>query len=673
MNGDAFNIPVGVVVKCDVDQSSMATGMAASVIDGLLHFDADTNTCLKMNGNITGTGALYICERATVTGWTLTTDKTYTYQVSRSLDVATVEDTLGAGYLDAVEELIEVAIDTENAARRAQGLNEMMPDAVQTFIETTKAALTLSQILTYVEATPGSFYHDTTNDVLYIHTSDSTDPAGKTITVIEPINRPTAGSEYRSYLLFNSTGTIAMTGTPVIRMYGWYPEREWTQLAADAAAGQNQIVLEHDQGFQAGDIIAVGSGNEDGVSVETAACVYTVTSYNSETKTVTLTANLGTGRLIGDYVARISKPVKIARSSGTNPVITTEIDNIVSKGVYFTTKFLQAPILSDGTPNGMIYNSVFKHCSSSAILCRIHKDTIISDCFFYNKIDPLLASVNLKIKRCIGININTLGQWMYADYVKDSIVQNSKYGVVMRKGLLNFKNCKFLNLAYMLYGDHCTFSNCVFSGIDTYEPDILFEAKFKDCVFKENENGWFNAIFGKIFNSKFEGVNEINNYDSMNRVNNGILESFDHNRIIGNYKAWCKGGKIETALDGSTILPGRLILTCESEDYPVFRDFQVLLPAHRTSTWQAPTRKSFSGGSVKMELIDPANDPLIDPTAAPLATYTLPDQADTNLPLKLGYKSDKAMLAILRVSAQNSTGTVEIDTRLIENRIQHGQ
>lgn len=50
----------------------------------------------------------------------------------------------------------------------------------------------------------------------------------------------------------------------------------------------------------------------------------------------------------------------------------------------------------------------------------------------------------------------------------------------------------------------------------------------------------------------------------------------------------------------------------------------------------------------------------------------LPDQADTNLPLKLGYKSDKPMEAILRISATNADGSVEVNTSLIENRINHG-
>jgi hypothetical protein len=152
-----------------------------------------------------------------------------------------------------------------------------------------------------------------------------------------------------------------------------------------------------------------------------------------------------------------------------------------------------------------------------------------------------------------------------------------------------------------------------------------------------------------------------------------IVESFDHNQQAGNYKAWCKGGTIETDTDGlGNSIPGRLIFNCESADYPVFRDFPMLLAAYKTNRWQALVNKSFTGGEVKIELIDPAADPLIDTSATPLATYTLPDQADTNLPLKLGYKSDKAMQAILRISATNSEGTVEVDTSLIENRINHG-
>ena len=54
-NGDAFVIAAAHDVIFDVDQSAMATGMAASTINGILRFKTTADTFLKMNGNITFT------------------------------------------------------------------------------------------------------------------------------------------------------------------------------------------------------------------------------------------------------------------------------------------------------------------------------------------------------------------------------------------------------------------------------------------------------------------------------------------------------------------------------------------------------------------------------------------------------------------------------------------
>ena len=61
VNGDSFTIASGHTVVFDVDQSGMATGMAASTITGTLTVTtaASTTTFLKMNGNISGTGNFY--------------------------------------------------------------------------------------------------------------------------------------------------------------------------------------------------------------------------------------------------------------------------------------------------------------------------------------------------------------------------------------------------------------------------------------------------------------------------------------------------------------------------------------------------------------------------------------------------------------------------------------
>ena len=75
-----------------------------------------------------------------------------------------------------------------------------------------------------------------------------------------------------------------------------------------------------------------------------------------------------------------------------------------------------------------------------------------------------------------------------------------------------------------------------------------------------------------------------------------------------------------------------------------------------------------------MELIDPAEDPLIDPSATPLATSIFPPNV-VNTPRRLfiSYRSNRNVQAILRISAQNESGTVKMDTRIIEKRIKYGR
>lgn len=673
VNGDAVVLPTGCVMRLDTDITSFANGLLSMQVDGIFHVKASAVTGLKMNGNITGTGALYIAERLVVTGFTLTTGKTNTYQVARSLDVATVEDTLGAGYLDAVEELVEIAIDVENAARVAQGLNEMMPDAVQTFIETTRASLTLSQILAYVEATAGSFYHDTVNDILYIHTSDSTDPAGKTIAVIEPINRPAAGSEYRHYNLWNSTATIAMTGTPIIRTYGWYPEREWTQLAADAASGQNQVVLTKDLGLQAGDIVSIGSGTEYGISAETAKGIYTVSSYVAATKTVTLTANLQTNRLQKDYIGIISKPIKVSRSSGTTALISTIIHGCVFKGMRATIK-----IVSNAWSVTTVQNNYkFCHCSSSNawFVFGLSSNCILKDCIGATGQGYALCDcVDSIAKRCVMINGGISATVLEGDSL--SINEISQNTVNVQTASDHVKNSIGINGSF-LYPLDSSYKNCIIQAKEDISAlgNNYATVNFSDVIFKSNTNGYFTNVGNiTLHNCLFEGNIEVYlaPWQVSKRINSKI-ESFDHNQLPGNYKAWMKGGHIETALDGTTPHPGRLIFHCESANYPVFHDFPVTLVAYRNMWWWASVLKDFTGGTVKMELIDPAEDPLIDPSAVPLASDILEDIKDVLSAVKLNYRSNKNMQAILRVSAQNSTGTVQVNTRLIEQRVKYGR
>ena len=114
----------------------------------------------------------------------------------------------------------------------------------------------------------------------------------------------------------------------------------------------------------------------------------------------------------------------------------------------------------------------------------------------------------------------------------------------------------------------------------------------------------------------------------------------------------------------------KLNFACQSASYPVFRDYKILAPANRTIRELITVNKSFSGGIVALQIIDPANDPLIDPTQSPLAQSLIPDTINTTLQLGIAYKSSVAKELILRILVQNGSGTANIDVTKIQQSFQ---
>ena len=647
VNGDTVVIAEGHEVRFNVDQSGFANGLAALTINGVLHCSYSTDDqCLKMNGNITGTGKMII------------------------------------GFISSFSEMVLLEGYNNVYVQSSGGVpyEFSAPFRMARVYEGSDFGIEYSKVdsLEECESTPQSFYpHKLENGKYYyaVHATGGVNPTSLTTKLIMRLDRPDAGKEYRLHISMNSTGIISV---PFVKMYGWYPEREYTQLSADAASGQNQIVLVDDLGLQQGDTIAIGIGTvfntlhlEGGET--TRKGIYTVQSYDVETKTVTLTENLEVSRIEEDYVCITSRTIKITRTSGTNALITSKVDNVIIEGVYINFSFLQgtAPL------SNVSENSCANHCTSAdkVLFANVINSTITKSTRVSGGSSQFMNAINGEIEDSICISGSYLS-YGNSVKIKNCIQQNT----IMPSNGSIIENCIFKNFAVFSNNSNAKYINCVFHGYDYDELTFRYGdalnthfIEFYDCIFKDNGIGYFKLAEVVLHNCIFEGINEVHDYQYDARPQNSSIQSFDHNQIPGNYKAWCKGGTIETDTDGlGNSIPGRLIFNCESADYPVFRDFPMLLAAYKTNRWQALVNKSFTGGEVKIELIDPTSDPLIDSEATPLASYTLPDQAETNLPLKLGYKSDKAMQAILRISATNSEGTVEVDSRLIENRVQHG-
>jgi hypothetical protein len=661
-NGDTAVIANGHSVRFDADESGFANGLALITVNagGIFHVKASAVTYLKMNGNVDVNGAFYIGERATVSDFTATESRSNVYQVARSLKTYSVEETLGNGYLAAYNEVMGAAIDAENARLRGLDENEMMADEVIAFIETTRTSITLDDYLDYVDDNPGSFYHDVANNLLYIHCSDSSNPSTKTITAIEPINRPAAGTENRCTIMFNPTGQFTNTGggTPIIEPCGWHPDNVHTVLSADAASGQNQIVLGRGMDIQQGDTIAIGKKDIYATTPDANKGIYTVSNYNSETKTVTLSANLLASRFAGDEVTVWSRTIKIARSSGTTALISFNINNLQAIGVYFANTTIST---SSGNSTGW----KMSYCTSigTAMLYYCF-DSSLRFCAFGGGTTnvPVQNSVNVDVDDCVIISAHDAVKSCSNIRVNRIKMQNVSTTFVYY-GTITFMNSVFKSM-HAIAGEGGKFINCEFYTEES--DDLTIDQKFDciDCIFKSNTSGYFLNASPTLHNCLFQGETEITKYTGSFKAPHQVIESFDHNGIIGNYKAWMRGGTIETIFTDEVVQPGHLIFKPVSATYPVKRDYPIFFPANRITTYYVRAEKDFTGGTVQTEIIDPANDPLIDSNALALDTALLEDVEDEQKTMRVAYKPDIGKQLILRVSVINGSGEVNVEKPL---------
>ena len=132
--------------------------------------------------------------------------------------------------------------------------------------------------------------------------------------------------------------------------------------------------------------------------------------------------------------------------------------------------------------------------------------------------------------------------------------------------------------------------------------DYIVRSIFTDCIFHDigglgfyaySTPMFYNCLFHTVAASEFKRYLEF-------LSPNMKIESFDHNQIKGNYKAWTAGGFIET------IFPGQdLKFNCQSFIYPVFRDFKIHVTKNELEEIRVKGTKDFLGGTIKAELIDP--------------------------------------------------------------------
>jgi hypothetical protein len=235
-----------------------------------------------------------------------------------------------------------------------------------------------------------------------------------------------------------------------------------------------------------------------------------------------------------------------------------------------------------------------------------------------------------------------------------------------------FIDCKYQYGAQISFANSSKFIRCeIQSDLGLYpgtaSPEGVWE--FIDCIFKPNGGvGYFTQHGGILRNCLFEEPAEIGTHPADNPVLAPII-SYDHNQIEGNFKAWHKGGTIETLFIGENVQPEKLIFKPTDEDYPVFKDIDVILPANKNVKFGIIANKDFSGGTVKLEIIKTCDDPLIDSDVTPLESAELSDVVGVDTPLSITYNSEYSIPAKVRISVINDSGTVNIDTRCLCDKL----
>jgi len=186
----------------------------------------------------------------------------------------------------------------------------------------------------------------------------------------------------------------------------------------------------------------------------------------------------------------------------------------------------------------------------------------------------------------------------------------------------------------------------------------ISNVRFEDTI----DHDLYRVTSGTLVNCGFNkepDTADFGDYAGVTRREWSYVESIDHNQVPGNFKAWCKGGVVVSdeliKPDGRTRSYNHI---GESNDYPVFRQQQVLVEAGKRLQVNVWMRKDcFMSYPPRVQVINPYADPLIDPSQLPLDEVTL-SSTDSWEAAMLSWTNtaDTAVNVIIRGLMKNAGG-----------------
>ncbi|HOP33421.1 MAG TPA: G8 domain-containing protein, partial [Candidatus Hydrothermia bacterium] len=352
-----------------------------------------------------------------------------------------------------------------------------------------------------------------------------------------PIQRPPSGSSTRATIKLQGTGKITV---PNLLCYGWDERLNRTTVALPTSSG-NQIKISDDMNLQPGDQIVIGSGTVKGALTETAKGIYTVSSYSSSSRTITLSSAIEHTRNEGDFVGLYNRTITL--DGGTDSIYSPSTPGTATFRGVLSNRSIGTTSPNNSAPSDMILGDHLTLTSSSPagkLVGDQKYQNFVKDSTFYNV--HVNWSPNTTFKDTIHIH-NESVSYGFVSHAAGAFFDNcwfqNGYAVVYKEltlghGFSYHRGCKAMNLSSRAYGyrtHKIEVYDMDFTGINPTDS-IYYPMRFYDCIFSTIAIDYGAGATGE-----------------------GFFESFNHNKEPGNYHLYQHGGV--TVKDTTNKAPGK--------------------------------------------------------------------------------------------------------------------
>jgi hypothetical protein len=396
--------------------------------------------------------------------------------------------------------------------------------------------------------------------------------------------------------------------------------------ATNYPGGQKVLYLTDDMGLQVGDLVAIGLGgtpnallsNENTtinypVSGATSRGVYIVSAYDATHKKLTLTVNLGTGRIIGDFIAKYNRPISLYKA-----VYNSTPNNIASgvmQGVHFCGM--------RGSGNGQNCNgcTMENGGNSLAAICMAQCcGNLFTDCVtvYGNGSGLTYNDANNMFVGCAAIN-STLTYQGITDLFVNCVTENYSGGMGGTfTSSSRFVNCSgragnggLLN-SPVEGGQDNIFINCSSALALSVGPGGG-GAGNADILYPRNKTVLYNCTLSSpVLAAAYSSDCRMAPWNS--------VKSFDLNGVVGAKHCWCRGGH---GITGAYSTPynayaNPMKFVIEAQNTPtssgvLIWDIEFEMPANKSLIVSVPMARDTTNIAAELWIVSseyPPNDPL---------------------------------------------------------------